>query len=56
VWRDLVLQNSGGIAINFESTDGNLILESLKEKKFFSGEMYEMTWQSEEGKFLEILR
>lgn len=54
-WGQLVSNNSGGIPINFESTNYHLILDKLNQNKFYPSAVGDITWDSEEKKFLSTV-
>ena len=54
-WRDLILGSTPSIAIDFENTDCDSIIKMLELKMPISGNREDMTWQSEEGKFIDAV-
>jgi glycosyltransferase involved in cell wall biosynthesis len=54
-WRDLIAGSAFGLAIDFEKPNCDLVLKGLEIKTRSSETNGDMTWQSEEAKFLTAL-
>ncbi len=54
-WKNLVINNQGGLAIDYKNPNSHLILNRLIEDRFYIKPTEELTWQSEEGRFLEVV-
>lgn len=51
-WKDLVISNQAGIAVNFQNSDAVLLLKRLQESTFYTKPVAESLWNSVEQAFL----
>lgn len=54
-WKTMVAESYAGIAINFKNPNHAQILKDLSSWEFYTGKIENMTWESEEGKFLGMV-